>query len=460
VTSDAELHRSAAPPQSAGWRTVVAPGPPRTAGKPPSLRRVVVQTSAAAVAVTLLVAFAGSALSRHIAENEAVHEVAQSTDILAESVIQPSLTDAMTTTAAAGAIDPTVRSRVLSDSVARVKLWSPDGTILYSDEKRLVGRQFPLDDGARSALSEPATRAEVTDLSRPENEFERDQHKLLEVYRPVWTPNGTELLFETYFRYDVVTDRSSQLWRGFAGITISTVLIIFLLLIPIIWTLLRRTRSAQVQRAEMIQRTLDASLEERQRIAAALHDGVVQEVAAASFAVAAAARSAAAYGDSDLSDQLGAASSTVRASMSGLRSLVVDIYPPSLQSAGLVTAVRDLTATLAGRGTEITVELDEQAAARLDADQQQAVFRIVQEALRNVVKHAGAARAEVTLAGQDSQVQVRVADAGRGFDPDRARGQHLGLTLMAEVARSCGAQLELRTAPGQGTTWLFSVPVR
>lgn len=197
-----------------------------------------------------------------------------------------------TSTTAAAALDDTVRSRVLSSSVTRVKLWSSDGTILCSDEPRLIGQTFGLDSGAREALGSPQTRAEISDLSRPENSLERSKRKLLEVYRPVWTPAGHELLFETYFRYDAVTDRSGQLWRGFAGITLSAVAIVFLLLVPIMWTLLRRARSAQAQHALMIQRALDASQDERQRIAAALHDGIVQEVAAASFAVSAGAEAA------------------------------------------------------------------------------------------------------------------------------------------------------------------------
>lgn len=233
MTFDAQLCASADPPQPTdesrrdpagasgpGWVTVVSPASASatTAERPLSLRRVLAQMTIAAAVVAFLVALAGSAISRQIAENQAVHEVAQTTDILAESVLQPSLTDAVATDPRAAAdLDELVRTRVLSTSVVRVKVWSPQGKILYSDEPRLIGHTFGLDPGAQSALSAPQTRAEVTNLARPENSFERSQGKLLEVYRPVWTPSGRELLFETYFRYDVVTDRSSQLWRAFVG---------------------------------------------------------------------------------------------------------------------------------------------------------------------------------------------------------------------------------------------------
>ncbi len=476
MTSDAQLHRPAVPPQPAGeqqvtqpdgelpgWVTFVAAGrsSQQLAGRPPSLRRVIAQMVVAAAVVALLVALVGSALSRRIAESQAVHEVAKTTDILAESVVQPSLTNPMAeSTEAAAALDPLVRGRVLGGSVARVKLWSATGTILYSDEARLIGLNFGLDDGARAALASPQTRAEITDLSRPENAFERSQGKLLEVYRPVWTPDGHEMLFETYFRYGEVTDRSAQLWRGFAGITLSAVAVTFLLLIPIMWTLLRRARTAQTQRTQMIQRALDASQDERQRIAATLHDGIVQEIAAASFAVSAGAEAAAAQGDHELANRLRTAAATVRTSMGGLRSLVVDIYPPTLHTAGLPAAVRDMVANLSGRDTAIELAMDDSAAAQLNDQEQQAMFRIAQECLRNVIKHAHATEAVLTLSGDDNGVTLEVADNGVGFDVGAGRDQHLGLSLMREVAGEIGAQLDVRSQAGQGTTWRMQIPAR
>ena len=448
---------------SARWVTVVAAGEraDKSTHAPLRLRRLVLQLVAAAVAVACVVTIAGSLISRRIAEDQAVHDVAQTTDVLAESVLQPALTDAMATSpSAAAALDRLVRTQVLSANLVRVKVWSPTGTILYSDEPRLVGQTFDLDDGAQHALSAPQTRAEITDLGLPENALERSQGRLLEVYRPVWTPAGHELLFETYFRYDAVSDRSSELWRGFAGITLSSVAVIFVLLVPIMWTLLARARRAQEQREAAMQRSLDASGEERQRIAAALHDGIVQELAAASFAVAGGAEAAGARGEDALAADLRSAAATVRASMGGLRSLVVDIYPPSLRSAGLSAALHDLAVTLAGRGPLVHMDVDDDAVALLSAEQQQAVFRIAQECLRNTVKHAAATEAGVAITAYDDTVTLEVHDDGRGFVPPSERGPHLGLTLMEEVATGIGARLDLLTAPGEGTTWRLLVPVR
>jgi two-component system NarL family sensor kinase len=447
-------------PAPVGWVTVVpaTADAPTAAERPVDMRRLVLQLSAAAVAVGVLVGLIGAALSRRIAERQSVHDVAQQTDMLAESVVQPALTDRMAGDARAAAALGTV---IRATSLVRVKLWSPRGTILYSDEPRLVARTFPLDESARAALSAPQTTAEVSDVSRPENAFERSRGKLLEVYRPVWTPDGHPLLFEAYYPYGIVTARSSQLWRGFLGVTLSSVAAVFALLVPIVAALLRRTRRAQAQREAMMRRALDASHEERHRIAAALHDGPVQQLAAASFAVAGAAEAAATRGEHALSDDLHAAAGTVRTGMTGLRSLVVDIYPPSLRSAGLAAALRDMVTAVAGRSVTVDVQVDDAAVARLDADQQQAVFRFAQEALRNTVKHAAASNATLTVGTlPGGSVTVELSDNGRGFRADHRPDKHLGITLMSDIAADIGARLDLRTSPGNGTVWRMEVPTR
>jgi signal transduction histidine kinase len=146
--------------------------------------------------------------------------------------------------------------------------------------------------------------------------------------------------------------------------------------------------------------------------------------------------------------------------MGGLRSLVVDIYPPSLRSAGLAAALHDMAAAVAAGTVQVDVRVDESAVADLDAEQQQAVFRFAQEALRNTVKHAGATAAALMVAPGESGVVVLVSDNGSGFAADHRPAEHLGIALMSDVAGRVGARLLLRTAPGQGTSWRLEVPAR
>ena len=85
-----------------------------------------------------------------------------------------------------------------------MKIWEPDGPVVYADEPQLIGRVPARRGEAGAVLGNPPTRAEVSDLQPPENRFEPGDGKLLEVYRPVWAPIGSPLLFEMYTAYDQV----------------------------------------------------------------------------------------------------------------------------------------------------------------------------------------------------------------------------------------------------------------
>lgn len=434
---------------------LVPAGSAPTADRPVRVRRVVLPVAAAALVIAGAVALAGTLVSRHLAEQQAVHEVAQLTDVLAEAVVQPALTDAMPEdpAAARSVLDPLVRSRLLSTGVVRVKVWTPSGMVLYSDEPRLVGEQFGLEDEARAAFSRPQLRAGVSDLRRPENRFERSQGSLLEVYRPVWTPSGQPLLFETYFRYDTVTGRSHELWRGFAGVMVSALAALLVLLVPLVWVLQVRSRRARAQHELLLYHASEASADERRRIAATLHDGVVQQLAAASFIASGQAEQAASAGDAQRASGLRTVAATVRDSIAGLRSLLVDIYPPSLQSSGLAVALRDLARVVTSGGISLADEIDDAVADALPPPAQEAAFRVAQEALRNVARHAGATHVTLRLVARDDQVALlEVDDDGHGFDPAVAatRG-HFGLTLMADAARAAGAGLVFEAPPTGGT---------
>lgn len=448
--------------------TTLAEGHDDTSDDPQlSLSVILLQVGVVAAVVITLVAIGGVFVSRRTAEREAVNTAAQATDLLAEAVVQPALTNDLLSDAPHAAIarlDNVVKKQVIGDSVVRIKLWTPQGRIVYSDEPRLIGQTFALAEDERNALTNPRSIAEVSNLDAPENRFERGQGKLLEVYRPVWTPSGQALLFETYTKYTTVSERSGLLWRGFAGIMVSSLLLLVVLLLPLLWALLDRIRRGQRQREALLQRAVDASTQERERIAGTLHDGVVQELAATSFAVTAAAEQAASVGEPALADRLRTAADTVRGSIGGLRSLLVDIYPPSLGSSGLAAALTDLVTTLRSRDVEVQLDLPPaDAELGLDSAGEQLVFRVAQECLRNAARHAAARTVEVRLTADGGPVVLDVCDDGVGFDLEAAREVstegHFGLRVVSDLARQAGATLQVATAPGEGTRWRLEVPL-
>ena len=135
-----------------------------------------------------------------------------------------------------------------------------------------------------------------------------------------------------------------------------------------------------------------------------------------------------------------------------MRSLLVDIYPPSLRAGGLPAALNDLATTASGSDARIEVDVDPEAAAALDADAQRAAFRVAQESLRNALKHARASVIRLELTRVGSAVRLDVSDDGAGFDPEVAKNAategHLGLQLMADVTTAVGGTLAVCNESG------------
>ena len=297
------------------------------------------------VAFVFVAAFTAFA-SRRVGTEQAIEEARRVAYVSSVGLIGPVLDDDLIAmdVGALDRVDAVVRESVLRGSLVRVKIWSEDGTIVYSDESRLIGEQFTLGDDERAIFTSGDQGAEVSDLSKPENRYETES-KLLEVYSLTETPSGTPLLFEAYFRYSGVTDVGRHLWAQFAPITIGALIVLELIQIPLAWSMARRLQSSQRERERLLRHALEASDAERRRIASDLHDGVVQELTGVSLTLAAQGRS-----DSIEPRQALDVSTAIRASIKSLRSLLVEIYPPNLQEEGLQSAIGDLLSGLEARG--------------------------------------------------------------------------------------------------------------
>jgi signal transduction histidine kinase len=122
--------------------------------------------------------------------------------------------------------------------------------------------------------------------------------------------------------------------------------------------------------------------------------------------------------------------------------------------AELSDLLQQLAEAFTGR-VRVPVDLTVEGPCALPTDVKVAVYRIAQEALNNVAKHAHARRVDVLLSCTPAQVMLRVRDDGRGFDGARVPSDHLGLGIMAERAEDVGGALDVRSAPGEGTEIVF-----
>ncbi len=425
----------------------------------PVARAVVVFASAGVVAL-LAVALAANVASRNAGTDFAIHDARRDAAVLARTAIEPTLTDSLLQSqpAAVAAMDREVRRRVLDADLVRVKLWRSDGRVVYSDEPRLIGTIYTLASDELDAFRTGAAAADVSDLARPENRFERRFVKLLEVYQPVHTPDGSSLLFEAYYRYDAVIADGRNVWQHFAPIMLGALVGLEALQIPLAWSMARRLHSGERRRQRLLRRAIDASEAERRRIASDLHDGVVQDLASVSYSLAAIDGAVAGTDREVLRD----AAAGTRRSIRALRSLLVEIYPPSLRDAGLEAALSDLAAPLATHGVEARLELGEDLG--LPPEVEALLYRSAQEALRNVVAHARARTVHVSVSRADHTAVLDVVDDGVGFDPaavaDRPVEGHVGLRVLADLVAEAGGHLDVTSRPGGGARVHLEVPTR
>jgi len=181
---------------------------------------------------------------------------------------------------------------------------------------------------------------------------------------------------------------------------------------PLAWSMAQRIRDGQRERERLLGRAVDASNIERRRVAADLHDGVVQELAGLAYGMTAASRKAGADG-AHAGRALADGARGISREMAHLRSLIVEIHPPNLQSEGIEATLSNLTAPLVSRGIDVRLNLS--GNLDLPRDAQQLLSRGAQEALRNVVKHAGASAVTVSLSSDGDVACLTVEDDGRGF---------------------------------------------
>ncbi|MDQ7828476.1 MAG: GAF domain-containing sensor histidine kinase [Armatimonadota bacterium] len=215
--------------------------------------------------------------------------------------------------------------------------------------------------------------------------------------------------------------------------------------------LLAEVRAKEAARGELIERLLTAQEEERRRIARELHDEAGQALTALILNLEMAGREAAEPDATRLRRLKGIAEQT----LGELRRLIYDLRPTVLDDLGLGAAVRwYVREVVEPSGLAVTLDL-QGVDRRLPPPAETALFRILQEALNNVLKHAAATRVSVALhVGQDA-VRLTVSDDGRGFEvgrPPARPGGGLGLLGMRERAELLGGQMHVRSAPGQGTT--------
>jgi signal transduction histidine kinase len=428
--------------------------------------------------VSIAVMFLVGLLLTRLIEDVVIHNSGAASALYVDSVVAPLLPDmqqqGVLDDVSARALDETLGQGALGRRLVSFKLWRSDGTVLYSNEKELVGKTFPMNDKLRQAFAGSLV-ARYAVAGDPESPKEQALGKpLMEIYNPVlqpWSGQAVAVL-EFYETAGGLQQSLSQAqlttWLVVSGLSVA----FFLVLSAIV---LRGSRTIDAQRTALrarvdqltsllnenqaLQRRLQrasqraAALNESylRSIGADLHDGPAQHIAYASLRL-----------DSDLlvdpstspevrEKELSWIRSSLAEALTEIRNICQGLVLPQIEKASvreIIERVVDAHQRKTGTMVEVTIDEDD---PELTPAIKSCIYRFVQEALNNAYRHGGGIDQAVRAVLRDGQSRIEVCDRGEGFDPTEVRPSSIGLIGLRERVDSLGGEFDVKTGKG-GTT--------
>ena len=411
-----------------------------------------------------LVAFAvvvvtSTFVATHIARDEELAEAVRSGEVLTSTVLVASIQALVNgDPQALTALDDAAQVRRRVGSMVATRVLTRDARVIYADDHSLIGRPLSPKPPAIPA----APHATVITVDQAVSEIGRAATgRMVKVDMPVRLPDGTTVRMFLYSTDERLRTSESALVVRLIILSTGAVSLLLLLNLPVSVWLLRRVGKAHLERIRLLSNEVAAADRERRNIARDLHDGVVQDLAGAGYALEALAGTLPGEPDSTARQMLDLSHDAVRRSTRALRTLIVDVAPPDLSSEGLPAAIADLAARWKrdhGIDVDVTVDL------RTPVSPQAAtfVYRAVRECLTNTAAHSGGRHAKITIKSDPDDVHLIAEDDGRGFPPDtaeRRRNGHIGLNLLAGAVADLGGRLHVDGRQGGGAVVRCTIPV-
>lgn len=405
------------------------------------------------------------------------------TALYVDSVIAPLLPDMQTnddlSESVQRALDETLGQGTLGKRLMSFRLWRPDGTILYSNNKALIGRKLPISDGLQTALTGTMV-AKFDHADDVGSETVRDSGlPVLEIYNPVLQPWSGEVVGVLEF-YEIATEFQRSLnharlqsWLAVVAFTMS----FFAILSALVFrgsrmidsqdkALKRRIQelsellsqngelSTKLQRAS--QRTTALNERYLRRLGAELHDGPAQLVALAALKVDSEIISNPRTSRKVRDGEIASIRSSLDDAMQEIRIICSGLVLPQIEGAALREVIeRALKAHTDRTGTQVGLSLSP-TSPQLSLSAKICVFRFLQEALNNGYRHGGGAGQYVSQTYDGQIVSVIVGDSGPGFDPTKIKPSSIGLSGLRERVESLGGVFDLDTSD-RGTKLCMSL---
>jgi signal transduction histidine kinase len=369
----------------------------------------------------------------------------------------------------------------LGPDIVAFKLWAPDGTVLYSPNQALIGQSFDPHPELEQAF-EGDIVAELSDLSKPENVYERQLwDSLIETYAPVRREGTEEIVAvaEFYQRPDALLadiDRAQTRSWLFVG---AATLVMYLLLVGIVHRvsnviesqrselegnvarlrdLLTQNRRLQERMQAAAGRTTAMNERYLHRISADLHDGPAQNVSLALLRLEDLDQQAG--NQANDAEDLNTVRSSLDSALTDLRSIARGLRLPEIQDLSpAATARRVLKDFERATGREVEFQHQE-VPTDAPLPLKITIYRVLQEALANSFRHANGASQKVTMTSNGNDLNLEIVDDGAGIDPESVHGDEaLGLIGMRERVELLGGRFEVTNRTPTGTRIRVCLPL-
>ena len=350
--------------------------------------------------------------------------------------LPPLPVDRPATAAELAAYDVAVRTSVLGGETVRVKVWTPDGTIVYSDADELLGERFLLSATAERAFA-GTTGTGISDLSDPAHELSRHEGELIEIYIPV--PDADGAITSVIEVEQSVASLHAALDRIATNVWLSIGLGIGVLSVFMGTLAVARAREVNRRRRQaetLLRSSFRAQEEERKRVVGALHDDVGQPLYRLLYGLEGSRSKL--PNDDPVADELGRLEDVVHDIDETLRRELRILHEDLAADTGLEAALAELV-ELTRRETDLDVVATVDLSWQPTDVQRTALYRAAQEGVMNVRKHAGATRVHITLWTEGDRVELEVIDDGVGVSAEPG----LGLTTTRERFQALGGDTEL-----------------
>ena len=338
----------------------------------------------------------------------------------------------------------------------KIKLYTPNGEVIYSTDSKEIGG-FTRKSFFPDIIRKGENHTLLGKKGSQNDEGKARDNDVVETYVPIINKGKVTGVFEMY--YDI-TKSHSKLARLAARANLVSYLIATVLGIMIITLAIKagrglvREQEAQKRLKRVSAQLADLEEAAKRRIAIELHDRVGQKLTALNLNLniikTRFARDLSGEAETFFSDSF----RMIEESAEEVRDIMSELRPNSLDDHGLAAALRWFSKKIAMRsGLEVEIRED-QPGQRLAQPVETALFRIAQESLTNVVKHAMAHSVMIRIEEEGRRTRMTISDDGIGFTPEKEAHStdHLGIIAMRERATAIGAELKITSSPGQGTT--------